>query len=55
MRNRVFSVLKYTVVILGAQYAIFFVASTILKKQKPNRAMSVVDKLNKRKENENER
>lgn len=55
MQNRVFSVLKYSAVILGAQYVIFFVASTILKKKKPNRAMSVVDKLNKKKENDNER
>lgn len=54
MQNRVFSVLKYCAVILGAQYVIFFVASTILKKKKPNRAMSVVDKLNKKKENDNE-
>ena len=55
MLNEVLRVLKYSSVVLSAQYAVFLVTCAILKRQKAKLDMSVLRKLNKKDEEEHER
>lgn len=55
MLNEAFRVLKYSSVIFSAQYAVYLVTNAIMKHQRTKRDMSVVDKLNKKREEEEQR
>ena len=53
--RRLFRVLKYSSVVFSTQYAVFLVTRAMLNDQQTKRDMSVVEKLNKKKDDENER
>lgn len=55
MLHKLFRILKYSSVVFCAQYAVFLVTRAILNDQKTKRDMSVVEKLYKKKDDENER